>query len=577
VFLPHGNTPPPECVGGIPEAHIATIQQAAANDDLAKVSKFLDGGVDVNSRDWAHQTALHRAICNDSSTMVRLLLSRGAHTSLRDGWDPDWPEGFTPVENVVLLDARVAMQELLAHGVNVEASDAVYFTAKEKHAEMLKLLFDQPESSMSDVARQQAFSIALRGSAAQWSCELVRWVLETGGDERALDDCWQGALDSACLHVLNGLLALPYCQHSQECDQAIQVLEILLKAGASINAHTKGSVSCTILHLALQLGSPWKLVAFLLNHGADVNFCGPDQHSPFFRLLACPKATEEHVKMFTDAGAVISLPDARGQTILHCVRKSSIASWLLSSGADICAVDNQGETPLHKASSNCNLDLVLFYLEAGAPTDKRNNLGWTPFMLSGSVSISKALLDRGANIHAASNQGITAIHHAAQIDNPALVSFLLANGADVHSRAHREDGVSNPIVEHNTPLHIAIAFADGTLVRRTLQIVAALLDHGADIEAKDGAGKMPLLLAISTRLYSNEKVVNYLLDRGADPHAVDSSGKSATQLADHKHYMFGRTGKFERKPLPPRSFRGLDVGPGRGTGRGVYGRGGCHP
>jgi ankyrin repeat protein len=574
MFLPHDNTPPSDHVDGMPEAHNSTIHQAAANDDLARVSQLLDGGVDVNGRDQARQTALHQAIYNDSSTMVRLLLSRGADTSLRDDWEPDWPDGFIPVETAAHLNARAAMQELLAHGVNIEASDAVYVAARENHAKMLKLLFDTTESSMSDMPRQQGLAIALRESAGQRSSKLVLWVLEMRGDERALDDYWQGALDCAFLQVFEGLIALPPSFHYQEYDLAIQVLEILIEAGASINAHTDDSLQCTALSLALQLDSPLRIVAFLLDYGADVNLCAPGEHSPFSQLLEDPQATEELMKMFIDAGAVISPPDARGQTVLHCVRKANIGSWLLTSGANLSAVDDEGETPLHKASSRSNFDLVSLYLEAGTPIDQRNNLGWTPFMQSSSASISKALLDHGANIHAASDQGITAIHHAAKACNLELVSLLLANGADIHVLASREDRVSDPIVEHNTPLHLAVASAHGASMGGALQLVTALLDYGADIEAKEGAGKTPLLLAISTEFdgfysrKSNEQVVNYLLERGADPHAVDDSGRSAVQLADERHYMFGGTGKFERKPLPPRSSQDWNVGPGIGRGRG---------
>ncbi|KAH3916915.1 hypothetical protein HBH56_049310 [Parastagonospora nodorum] len=141
MFLPHGNTPHPDYVGGIIGTQNNTIQQAAANDDLAKVCEFPDGRVDIDSR---HQVkaVLYQAICDDSSTMVRLLLFRGADNSLRDGWDPDWPDSFTAVENAARLSARATMQELLAHGVNVEDSNAVYFAASESDAEMLKLLFD---------------------------------------------------------------------------------------------------------------------------------------------------------------------------------------------------------------------------------------------------------------------------------------------------------------------------------------------------------------------------------------------------------------------------------------------------
>jgi ankyrin repeat protein len=74
---------------------------------------------------------------------------------------------------------------------------------------------------------------------------------------------------------------------------------------------------------------------------------------------------------------------------LHCVRKRSIASWLITSGADVSAVDDQGDIPLHEASWAGSLELVSLYLEAGSPVDKRNHLGFTPLMQSYSASIYK--------------------------------------------------------------------------------------------------------------------------------------------------------------------------------------------
>lgn len=580
----------------IGEAPDISIHQAAANDDLAKVYDLLADGVEINSRDHSLHTALHRAIRNNSSKMVQLLLSHGADTSLRDNGTVDDPDGFTPVESAACLNAIAAIQELIAHGVDIETSSAVYLAARENHLDMLRFLFDKTSSSMSDVSHRRAIADALRASAKNQSLEMVRFLLQKLSHEleaNMLDDYWQGALDRALLAVFDygdGTGILPDDIRSQNWDLAIQIIDALITTGASINANSGDPIQRTALHYALdEAEPPLSLINFLLYHGADVNFRDSRGHSPFFKLLEHPKVTEELVKMFTDAGAVVGPPDTGGQTPLHCVRKSIAASWLIASGADISAVDKQGEIPLHKASSKHNLGLVSLYLEVGTPIDKRNNMGWTPFMQSLSTTISKALLHHGANIHAATDQGITAIHHAANACNLELVLFLLANGADVHARTVREERNCDfnigtaIIVERNTPLHLAVASAHGALMGQTLEVVAALLDHGADIEAKEGTGKTPLLLAISTKVYNsgswtpNDKVVNYLLTRGADPDAVDDSEKNAFQLADDRHYKFGETGKFERRPLPPRSSHDHNMGGGRGRGRGDYGRGGFHP
>ncbi|KAH7346044.1 hypothetical protein BKA66DRAFT_433410, partial [Pyrenochaeta sp. MPI-SDFR-AT-0127] len=109
------------------EAHDVSIHQAAANDDLAK----------------SLHTALHWAILNNSSTMVQLLLSRGADASMRDNGTVDDSDGFTPVESAARLNAIAAMKEFIVHGVDPESSSAVYLAARENHMDMLRLLFDK--------------------------------------------------------------------------------------------------------------------------------------------------------------------------------------------------------------------------------------------------------------------------------------------------------------------------------------------------------------------------------------------------------------------------------------------------
>lgn len=578
-------------------AQNVSIHQAAANNDLAKVSELLDSGVDVNGRDESLQTALHQAIINDSSAMVQLLLSRGADTSLRDNGTFDEPGGFTPVESAARLNAIAAMQELIAHGVDTESSSALFLATRENHMDMLCLLFDKSSGSMSDASHQRAIADALRVSAKNQSLEMVQFMLRKLDHELEANtrvDYRQGALNLALLAVFDcdnadGDGGLPDYIHDQNWDHAIQIIDILVEAGASINTHGDDPARHTALHSALAAqGPPLKLIIYLLHHGADPNLRDSCGRSAFFELLSHPKATKELVKVFTDAGAVVGPPAAKGQTPLHCVRNPSIASWLLASGADIFAVDDQGEIPLHKASSTGNLELVSLYLDASSPIDKPNDFGCTPFMQSRSASISKTLFDHGADIHATTDQGFTAIHHAADSCNLRLVLFLLANGANVHAYVTRQEhncglnGGPTVAVAGNTPLHLAIVSAHGALMGQTLEVVNVLLGHGADIEAKEGTGKTPLLLAISTKFYKlgawtpNEEVVNHLLEHGADPHAVDAAAKNAFQLADEMHYMFSNTGKFGRKPIPPQSSHKLYTGHGRGRGRGAFRRGGFH-
>jgi ankyrin repeat protein len=127
-------------------------------------------------------------------------------------------------------------------------------------------------------------------------------------------------------------------------------------------------------------------------------------------------------------------------------------------------------------------------------------------MQSPSTTNSKALLDHGADIYATTDQDTTALNHGAESCNTELVAFLPGNGANVHARAAREERPHSSIdttviIKDNTPLHLAVASSSGVRSREPVKDVTALLDHGADIEARESFDKTSLPLVIVTDFY----------------------------------------------------------------------------
>jgi tankyrase len=98
-----------------------------------------------------------------------------------------------------------------------------------------------------------------------------------------------------------------------------------------------------------------------------------------------------------------------------------------------------------------------------------------------------ALLESGADIHAADKNGVTALHHAVRFRNPSAVRTLIEHGADVN-RACRKSG--------STPLHRAVTStgAPGTSGKQAeaIEIVALLLAAGADPSLRNKLGKTPV-------------------------------------------------------------------------------------
>jgi len=114
---------------------------------------------------------------------------------------------------------------------------------------------------------------------------------------------------------------------------------------------------------------------------------------------------------------------------------------------------------------------------------------------------------------AEAGDGFSPLALAAFFGRRGCVAALLGRGADVHQRA------ANPL--RVQPLHSAAVAAD-------VEIVRALLDAGADVDARQQAGVTPLMGAAAGGAV---ELVRLLLDAGADPSLKDDAGRTAADWA----------------------------------------------
>ena len=89
--------------------------------------------------------------------------------------------------------------------------------------------------------------------------------------------------------------------------------------------------------------------------------------------------------------------------------------------------------------------------------------------------------------------------HRAKFDEKAGIVVLIQHGADVTARDKTD----------STPLHLASSKGSSNTVK-------LLIQHGADANAKDGRHATPLHLAASSHLSLKGNVVRLLLDHGAN-------------------------------------------------------------
>lgn len=305
------------------------------------------------------------------------------------------------------------------------------------------------------------------------------------------------------------------------------------------------------LHAACKVGDIQKIYLLLIQ-GADVNEKDsegftPIQHSLNYRALyetntkvgksIKKKIVEECCKSMMEMllcnGASLSVQNQNGQTPLHIIADKSYSELIkvvARYGPDVNARDNRGKTPLHYCVKNENSLPTLMILTLHCDVNAIDNNDETPLhaaVTAGHQEVCDILMANNADINKKNKQGRTPIDLALLYRDSSLVKLFLDNKANV-STEHLETSVllatiSN-VYEHIDSilnrdetlhleciinfrdkygcslLHIAVKYADATIVKRFLEI-------GLDINTLDSNDRTPLFQLVNY-LFNSHKNVN---------------------------------------------------------------------
>jgi ankyrin repeat protein len=113
---------------------------------------------------------------------------------------------------------------------------------------------------------------------------------------------------------------------------------------------------------------------------------------------------------------------------------------LLDAGAEAASPDGTGKPPIVYAAAKGFSKIVAIFLEEGVPVDIRDGNDLTPLMWAAghpndvpdaeALETISILLENGADIDLVDNRGRTALMIGAERGHSAIVSTLIAAGAD---------------------------------------------------------------------------------------------------------------------------------------------------
>ena len=178
----------------------------------------------------------------------------------------------------------------------------------------------------------------------------------------------------------------------------------------------------------------------------------------------------------------------------------------LKANPNAMVVSSTGDSALHIAIENNYSDIALYLLKKGANVNAQNLLGLTPLAVAiqqNNLELAQILLKSKAEVNTKANFGSVFMQCQGKTGWPVLYDNRLK-----HLNWREDNG------KHDYIIHAVV-------LQNNIEALQLLLQYKADVNVKGIADETPLHWAAYT---GNKEIIALLKKRGADLNAVDKEG-----------------------------------------------------
>ncbi|KAK7697638.1 hypothetical protein SLS64_013377 [Diaporthe eres] len=462
--------------------------------------------------------------------LCRMLLEKGANPNGTTTDDQADNVRSMPLMRAIETGDKVLVEILLDHGAKIDVTDPsnveyetpLLWAVKCGNVDIVSLLLERGADAKYEESPWPVSPLFL--AATLISPVMVETLIKHGANIQ-----WTKSNGWSILHAAY---------------DSADTLSMLLQNGADINATDHNNWTTIMWAARFDHKKSLELLLKQTNPKADLEVMSKDELElePASTALhiACQHRSRNAVHQLLEAGADINRQSGDGKFPYSFLLESQVGEddehcveLILKRRPNLGLADDEGNTVLHSIQSDSSLSVVMRLVEAGAPVNTFNDLGYNPVFQAvrvGNSAVARYLITvKGSQADVCHETDGGILRSAVMYCSAEVVRLLVRTGAE-HSLldpVHGESVLYSAIGDYNDRDRRNI-----NNYRDRRNIIRYLVEEvGVDVNAAGGELVNPFMRAVIDKDEDNKHLLKYLLKHGAHVDSTDSLGRNSVHWA----------------------------------------------